>query len=294
MSASCSASSVPPYDQPNWVHISQPGVGSVFCGSPNWPFSSGLGSVHSLLFSQTEVFGDFLWTHFVFFSLPYLCLGCFLFQKTEFISLSHRGRQSSVRPLWSSQYHLLYGMTTTTCPPPPATRLHFPLLCLCLCCHIISLDYKLLKGGPLFASAEGEWATAHLLSSWPCPWPCLSSATAPAAWSPQWGRKLWACQGPSPAQAGSLHSPVSLLCRVASQQACLPVDLWSCFWEMELYFTGVVYQLNPGGAKHECDLMLTSHLLLWQPLQSPPPPTPVPLPHSVLLEPQTRALRTCV
>lgn len=119
MSASCSASSVPPYDQPNWVHISQPGVGSVFCGSPNWPFSSGLGSVHSLLFSQTEVFGDFLWTHFVFFSLPYLCLGCFLFQKTEFISLSHRGRQSSVRPLWSSQYHLLYGMTTTTCPPPP-------------------------------------------------------------------------------------------------------------------------------------------------------------------------------
>ena len=107
-----------------------------------------------------------MWTQFLFFSLLYLCLDYFLYLNIKFMSLSRRvcplRPSPSPPPLWSfrDHHHL--------CPQHDCT-----LPSLCLCCHIVFLDFKLLMGGLLLPTVEAWWATAHLLPSWSCPWsPC--------------------------------------------------------------------------------------------------------------------------
>lgn len=146
------------------------------------------------------------------------------------------------------RHHLLHGTFPycTTC---------LPLLYLCFHCHIVSLDYKLLKGAPLFSSVEGWWTTAHLLPSWLCPW-----ALPELSRSPHWlgsvvGKKVWNLLDPCACKGAWSPQSFSLLCLVASQQACFPMDSWSCFWEVELYLMGVVYQQNPERGKYDFDLM---------------------------------------
>lgn len=85
------------------------GIQSILCYSPSWLLPR-LGSRCTLLFSQTEFLHDVLWTHLLFFSLLYLCLGCFLYQNIGFISLSHSTCPSAVYPFRSSHW-----------PPPLGT-----------------------------------------------------------------------------------------------------------------------------------------------------------------------------